>query len=95
MSVFPISQFIRVCIRKEAVHDESCITPIISSKHRWMRSDSFSKGGLIPVNKPWLLEIILHQFKKHILHFWANSTTPTPKTYRQVISHFAYYITAP
>jgi len=56
---FTISEFIRVCIMKETVYDESCITAIIYSKCRGKITDSFSKGCLTLVNKSWLLKIIL------------------------------------
>lgn len=44
ISVFTISECIRVCIMKETVHDESRITAIIYSKYRGEITDSFSKG---------------------------------------------------
>lgn len=44
ISIFTISECIRVCIMNETVHGESRITAIIYSKYRGEITDSFSKG---------------------------------------------------
>lgn len=65
------------------------VSHLLSPLNRGKGTDSFSKGGLILLKKSWLLKIILHQHLRNVYStFGPTAQAPTPKTYRQVISHF-------
>lgn len=73
------------------------VSHLLSPLNRGKGTDSFCKGGLILLNKSWLLKIILHWHLRNVYStFGPTAQAPTPQNLQtNDFSFCMYYIIAP